>query len=91
MLSDVYTCMSRCNSRCLDSRGNIIAVSVVHQIRLEYVCLLLDVYLTYLPKACQHIPQAAFPKPTLAGGESHKVGAATEKTRVPAFVFTRGI
>ena len=28
---------------------------------------------------------------TLAGSEFHTVGAATEKARVPAFVFTRGM
>ena len=28
---------------------------------------------------------------TLAGSEFHTVGAATEKARVPAFVFTRGV
>ena len=28
---------------------------------------------------------------TLAGSEVHTVGAATEKARVPAFVFTRGM
>ena len=28
---------------------------------------------------------------TLAGREFHTVGAATEKARVPAFVFTRGM
>ena len=28
---------------------------------------------------------------TLAGSEFHPVGAATEKARVPAFVFTRGM
>ena len=28
---------------------------------------------------------------TLAGSEFHTVGAANEKARVPAFVFTRGM
>ena len=28
---------------------------------------------------------------TLAGSEFHTVGAATEKARVPAFVFNRGM
>ena len=28
---------------------------------------------------------------TLAGSELHTVGAATEKARVPAFVFIRGM
>ena len=28
---------------------------------------------------------------TLAGSEFHTVGAATQKARVPAFVFTRGM